>query len=78
MAIKTRLKRLRGMQAIGRDCEVCGAPSFRRKEIKVTIILDEAVPGKVREPDPMCTGCGRVMEPIRVKGMDDMARGKYE
>jgi hypothetical protein len=78
-SISKRVNRLLGGHG---DCEVCGAPSYRRKrwevEMRVRKVEVDAHGMGIEEteeaPTP-CPGCGRPLAPpIRVRGIPDKPR----
>jgi endogenous inhibitor of DNA gyrase (YacG/DUF329 family) len=85
MGIRDRLNRLRPQG----DCETCGAPSSRGREIELrmnVILVKKDSDGVIRQYDPdtgepyippepePCPECGRVQKPVRVKGIQDKPR----
>jgi len=77
MAIKDRLDRL-GSRV--QRCPVCGYPGPPPKDMGVEIVVREIGidgDGNPITPPPLppryCSGCGRQIEPIKVKGLDERA-----
>jgi len=78
MAIKDRLDRL-GSRV--KRCEVCNYPGPVPPDTQVTINLipvevdpETGQPSSVDPPPKYCSGCGRELPVIRVKGLQDKPR----
>jgi hypothetical protein len=75
MDLKNRIKRLDGGR---KPCPVCGFPGRPPKDRKVEIIVQKIgvdEDGKPVMPLPLppryCSGCGRLLQDIYVKGLQD-------
>jgi hypothetical protein len=76
MGIKERINRLDGGN---RQCPVCLSPGPYPKDMKVEIVMGEMITdpetgralGYEKDEPEYCSGCGRELRVIQVKGLQD-------